>query len=442
MHFARRIFVLWLLVIASLATMSTAAAGGEAIRDRSQLPAGGPPAPAPSAPNGLGVTHQQLTGSRGTIWTSNAIPVCWENPTDTDATERGWVQSAAAATWEAASLVRFTGWQACAEESQGVRIRTGDYHPHTEALGSDLKGASGGMKLNFVWSGCGGATHQQCVQFVAVHEFGHALGFSHEQNRADAAPWCREQNQGHTGDIYITAYDPQSIMNYCGSSWNNGGRLSPSDIAGVQIWYGPAASSGQAWLPDCRTDVIFYQDINFGGKALQIGGTMDGLDIVDFNDRVSSVCVPAGVVIKLFEHAGFGGAVVTLAGPTMVRGLGRGTVDPAVDWNDRVSSVQMIDAKTGSVVFDAPQSCARSIVLFADSYFRGKAVPIAASVGNFKSIGFNDAASSLCVPAGKTVTVFEDADFKKKPMTLVGPAFRTDLGTRGWNDMASSIRVQ
>ena len=436
-----RLFALIILGMCITLAGSQSASAGQALRNRAELPSGGPRPPAPAASSGLGRVEQGLSGFRNTIWTSDNISVCWENPGTNDSTERGWVQSTIAATWEAVSLVRFTGWETCTSGSRGVRIRTGDYHPHVEEAGSDLDGKSGGMKLNFFWNGCGSASHEQCVKWVAVHEFGHALGFAHEQNRADAPAWCREESQWKTGDIYISGYDPQSIMNYCSTTWNNGGMLSASDIAGIQAWYGPAQSSGQPWMPDCRNDVVLYQDINYGGRAVQITGTMDGLGVIDFNDRASSVCVPAGLILNLYERTGFAGRVVTLVGPTMRRGLSSAAIGTADDWNDLVSSVQLIDARTADILYDAPQTCSNNAVLFQDSFFRGKNVRVSADVPNFSTTGFNDSASSVCVPRGKTLILFQDANYRGAQMAIAGTGFRADLSTSGWNDRVSSAQL-
>ena len=80
---------------------------------------------------------------------------------------------------------------------------------------------------------------ESCVRSIAVHEFGHALGFAHEQNRPDTPGECsREHGQGQKNEIMLTPYDAKSVMNYCNEDYNNNGELSPLDTSSAQKLYG------------------------------------------------------------------------------------------------------------------------------------------------------------------------------------------------------------
>jgi Repeat of unknown function (DUF5648) len=179
-----------------------------------------------------------LAALKSTLWEIKSIPVCWENPSPADVTERLWVQNGVSATWERYSDIRFTGWGKCGQNSSGIRILIANEWPRVKELGNRLNAKENGMVLNFDWDGCvdksNPASRQFCATVIGVHEFGHALGFSHEQNRED----CKcNKDQGTDGDFYGTPCDINSIMNYCNPVYNNNGQLSTYDIIGLHVMY-------------------------------------------------------------------------------------------------------------------------------------------------------------------------------------------------------------
>jgi hypothetical protein len=68
--------------------------------------------------------------------------------------------------------------------------------------------------------------------FVAAHETGHALGFRHEQDRSDST--CHVSQDFSGVGIPLSAYDPNSIMNYCDSQQTV---LTAFDKAGFRTAY-------------------------------------------------------------------------------------------------------------------------------------------------------------------------------------------------------------
>lgn len=216
----------------------------------------------------------------GLTWTAIdqaplALVVCWENPGAAEplagetaqasgSLRREWTRLALKQSWERVARVVFRGWNTCQNEQNALspphtlgprRPGTGDENLKIFITSSGASQNAGhgswgdheksGVRLNLHCNGNTNAELKTCITYLAMHEFGHALGLYHEEERSDwpeniagcprqthdpAAPWWPIP-----GTRLFGSPDRQSVMAYCSGQPQ---QLTEQDVVAVQSLYG------------------------------------------------------------------------------------------------------------------------------------------------------------------------------------------------------------
>lgn len=186
------------------------------------------------------------------------------------------------------------------------------------------------------------------------------------------------------------------------------------------------AACGLALPAAAQGSVTLYEHNGFRGESLSVSGDVANLAGTALgSDRASSVRVAPGCTATLYEHPNYRGDWTTLTADSSAL-VGSEVRD------DRVSSLRVRCASTGP----------HGVVLFSDTEYRGSQAVFYEDVRDLRPDVFrDDAASSIRVPQGCTVTLYEHPDFRGDEETLVedDPVLANN---RIGNDNVSSLRVR
>jgi hypothetical protein len=229
----------------------------------------------------------------GNPWPDGVVNVCFSGADGNNPTLLAEAQRVLADSWSKAASITFPGWQQCnLQPGPNGNFSTVQLHFCTATSNSqfcpiafyDNKTQSAGGFRGLTFGGQGvvpftfpNPNEEQPVvslpftpgvrdvslvgddgdklltrfRYEVIHEFGHALGFEHEQDRPDnlnpatGQPFCNNTIMP-SGGTTETVFDYNSIMDYCARDPVTGGfptHLSSLDIEGVRKVYGRASGS-------------------------------------------------------------------------------------------------------------------------------------------------------------------------------------------------------
>ena len=216
-------------------------------------------------------TSQELfTPSGATLW-SSPIPVCFKPAIWDGTTSPGWdkykerFRDLVDRSWAEYGNITVNYTQTCPNTTDPYVTILGSpdsYNGQAASVGTAVLSPANSTTA---WS-VGMGILRPDFGYVAVHEFGHVLGFGHEHERNDVPGGPG----GAPNGTYWTSYDPNSNMNYNGP---NTDALSAVDIQGLQAAYG-ARQSGyfdpkSTWASTgySGTRATAYADVTGDGLA-------------------------------------------------------------------------------------------------------------------------------------------------------------------------------
>jgi pimeloyl-ACP methyl ester carboxylesterase len=272
----------------------------------------------------------------------------------------------------------------------------------------EMQGALGGYsaELNSIFLSDSVNGHDFITGQVLLEEYGHYLDSQFNPGM---------DTEGDEGELFSAVVLKKSLSEQALHRIKN-----EDDAAQVYL------ASGEHYSIEASTQVTLYEHAEYKGVAKSFGIGNHAYVGDNFNDKATSIVVPQGssLVAEVFEHANFQGRSTVISYSQMSIGA---------DWSDNNFKVSYLNDKTSSIVVRRRRN--DEVILFQHANFQG--VAHSDVLGNKSQVRFNDDYSSIDLPDGVGIEVFEHASFSGRSQV-----FTSDVSFIGLlNDQISSYRT-
>lgn len=203
--------------------------------------------------------------------------------------------------------------------------------------------------------------------------------------------------------------------------------------------------------PICAAPVIIFSKANFRGERRALHRDWSAASHRSpWNDEIASIKVPRGWEAWLYEHADFRGRSLVITGDWSVQDNPR--------WSNRISSIRMVSAYDGGHPGQPRRPRHRrgdrhrpqweeGVTIFDKKHFSGDSKTIYDDWSvRYSDDYWNDRISSIYIPSGYVVILYEHADFQGRSVSLQGDwsiqRQQNFWNNRDfWNNRTSSIKI-
>lgn len=180
--------------------------------------------------------------------------------------------------------------------------------------------------------------------------------------------------------------------------------------------------------------VCFFANNNYTGKSICAGQGQEVSDLKDeWNDKISSIFVPSGMIVTVYENNDFSGKLLTF----------RDDVDlfSSRSWADLNNEISSFRVRSAACFYEQDNFLGESICLSGNEY-----VDLFNNTDRRRKQShilnpLNDQISSIKLPQNTQVTVYKNDNYSGDYFTLTDDYLTFDLKKIGMDNGISSIHV-